>query len=218
MKKLFTLMAAALLMAANAQAQTDTPQFMFSDKDGNTFEDGATININSIEIITESDGFQFVQMPSGLYLKETQGAGGHCLVQYRADRIDNGALQICFPVNCISIEAPGAFQSTAHTPMAANEIRDLQTEWLPEDIGTYGEAIMTLNIKIVNAFGVAQGNGPTIHLHYTYDANSSGINTATAAPAETARYTIGGQQLAAPQRGINIVRMSDGTSRKVQVK
>ena len=35
---------------------------------------------------------------------------------------------------------------------------------------------------------------------------------------EIARYDLNGRKLSAPQRGINIIRMSDGTSRKVMVK
>lgn len=35
---------------------------------------------------------------------------------------------------------------------------------------------------------------------------------------EVARYSLNGCKLAAPQKGINIIRMSDGTTRKVLVK
>lgn len=46
---------------------------------------------------------------------------------------------------------------------------------------------------------------------------SAGIcqRNATAAATATAYYTIDGKRLTAPQRGINLVRMSDGTTRKV---
>lgn len=50
---------------------------------------------------------------------------------------------------------------------------------------------------------------------------TAGINTVdngTAKDAkEVARYTVGGQQISAPVKGINIVKMSDGTTRKVFV-
>lgn len=47
----------------------------------------------------------------------------------------------------------------------------------------------------------------------------TGIRAVGAAGAvEVARYTSDSQRLAAPQRGINIVRMSDGTVKKVIVK
>ena len=50
-----------------------------------------------------------------------------------------------------------------------------------------------------------------------YDPTAiSGIHTATA--TEAARYTLDGRQVSAPQRGLNIIRLSDGTVRKVIVK
>jgi len=44
----------------------------------------------------------------------------------------------------------------------------------------------------------------------------SGVHNATA--TEAARYTLDGRQVSAPQRGLNIIRLSDGTVRKVIVK
>lgn len=49
---------------------------------------------------------------------------------------------------------------------------------------------------------------------------TSGINTVNGSNGdlkEVARYTVGGQRIAAPQKGINIIKMSDGTTRKVFV-
>ena len=43
-------------------------------------------------------------------------------------------------------------------------------------------------------------------------------SVSNAADSEAARYTLDGRQISAPQHGINIVRMSDGTVRKVLVK
>ena len=37
-------------------------------------------------------------------------------------------------------------------------------------------------------------------------------------PAEIIRYSLDGRRLAAPQKGVNIIRMSDGSTRKVIVK
>ena len=48
------------------------------------------------------------------------------------------------------------------------------------------------------------------------ESETSGIESETAAGAtETARYGIDGRKLAKPARGINIIRMSDGTAKKV---
>ena len=50
---------------------------------------------------------------------------------------------------------------------------------------------------------------------YTPTAIQSVGNTNT---AEAARYTLDGRQISAPQHGINIVKMNDGSVRKVMVK
>ena len=50
-----------------------------------------------------------------------------------------------------------------------------------------------------------------------YDPSGiSGVHNATA--TEAARYTLDGRQVSAPQRGLNIIRLSDGTVHKVIVK
>ena len=43
--------------------------------------------------------------------------------------------------------------------------------------------------------------------------NNDGSNA-----TETQRYTIGGENISKPHRGINVVKMSDGTAKKVLVK
>jgi len=56
---------------------------------------------------------------------------------------------------------------------------------------------------------------------FTSGANPTGIEAVVSSSnevAEAARYDLRGRKLAAPQRGINIIRMSDGTTRKVMVK
>lgn len=62
-------------------------------------------------------------------------------------------------------------------------------------------------------------SGPS-ELQLIHEATSTAINdaTANAAAVEVARYAVDGTQIAAPQKGVNIVRMSDGTTRKVVVK
>lgn len=51
------------------------------------------------------------------------------------------------------------------------------------------------------------------------EGSSTGIaNTKTSVATEAARYTLDGRQISAPQHGLNIIKMSDGTVRKVMVK
>lgn len=65
-----------------------------------------------------------------------------------------------------------------------------------------------------------------LHLVAGYDDNPivitprkpTGIHTATRLHGERARYNLQGKRLSEPQRGINIIRMEDGSVRKVMVK
>ena len=52
--------------------------------------------------------------------------------------------------------------------------------------------------------------------HVTDASSVAGVHNSNA--IEAVRYTLDGRQISAPQHGINIVRMSDGTVRKVMVK
>lgn len=47
------------------------------------------------------------------------------------------------------------------------------------------------------------------------DTNSTGICTPTTSKKAVAYYTVDGRNTSRPQRGLNIVRMSDGTTKKV---
>lgn len=64
------------------------------------------------------------------------------------------------------------------------------------------------NLRIVNAAQVSMGTTSAIH----------GVGTGSASLTETARYSVNGTRLTAPQRGLNIVKMNDGSVRKQMVK
>lgn len=49
------------------------------------------------------------------------------------------------------------------------------------------------------------------------DTGISDVNAAEGGVTEVARFTVDGKRLDRPQPGVNIVRMSDGTVRKVVV-
>lgn len=58
-------------------------------------------------------------------------------------------------------------------------------------------------------------NGAKAHVEIVEDTAIKSMNSYA---GEVARYTLDGQQINAPQKGVNIVKMSDGTTRKVIVK
>lgn len=85
--------------------------------------------------------------------------------------------------------------------------------------GAWGEYATTItgNGAIKISFEALSGRFFLDDVLVTSDT-STGISTATAGDGHgrvTGYYTVGGMRLSAPQKGINIVRYADGTSRKV---
>lgn len=77
-----------------------------------------------------------------------------------------------------------------------------------------------LSHRSVNSLFFLKFAVETIINVYAYEkANTSrldaGVDASTSAPHAVAYYTIDGRQVDAMQKGLNIVKMSDGTSRKI---
>jgi hypothetical protein len=93
----------------------------------------------------------------------------------------------------------------------------IPTEYVAENLSiTAFVAPQVLNVNYADVQSMAVNNCEKVAL----DVTSSGINdvNTNSNVRETTRFTVGGQQLNAPNKGINIVKMSDGTIRKVVVK
>ena len=87
-------------------------------------------------------------------------------------------------------------------------------------------------INLVGGQGTVYDSGHTDHTYarfddgtdapgyFTYKASSGikGITMDSTIEGNVPVYDIGGRRLAAPQKGINIVRMSDGTTKKIVIK
>ncbi len=193
--------------------------YVFSDKDGNVYDDGATIVCSEVE----DDGFGGIMIPSGLYVKNADAPDG-CQVSIQANitRIDNGALQLCFPVNCESYTTTGQQGETSKTPVGVGDVKNLMTEWLPTQ---YGECVVTYTAKMYQTL-FAKGER-TITVNYKY-ASPTGIEQMEAVGTQPAAcYDLQGRRtdalqrdgkMSTPKRGLNIIVMSDGSVRKVVLK
>ena len=82
------------------------------------------------------------------------------------------------------------------------------------------KSVMKKNLVTANVLVVSNATGEILNAGKAHVempdaiasvANSENVHTA-------ARYNAAGQAISQPQRGLNIVRMSDGTVRKVLVK
>ena len=95
MKKLFTFLSLCLLsIAASAQ------EYVFTDAQGNTYDDGAVINRTEVEVINDDFGESII-LPGNLFIKNVGAEeGSQVAIETQITKIDNGSLQICFPTNC----------------------------------------------------------------------------------------------------------------------
>lgn len=61
------------------------------------------------------------------------------------------------------------------------------------------------------------GYGPTITVHFVYDATSTGIKNIEAADNQTvvARYNLAGQRVSNSNKGVSIVKFANGKTVKV---
>ncbi len=206
MKNLFTLFFLWMISSV-AFAQE---YYVFSDKDGKVFEDGATIECTE----TEELGPGMVMIPSGLYVKNVEAPSDYEVsVQANISRIDNGELQLCFPQSCSYYNTTGKQSETGRAKVAQGNVQNLMTEWVPAD---YGECSVTYTLKMYQSF-FSKGER-TITINYKY-LDSAGINHPEADNSVSEScFDLQGRRADATGHGLLLIRMSDGTARKVLKK
>lgn len=234
MKKIFTL-CFALFSAVAMFAQETKGMFEFATADGTVVPSGTVITKSDVEDHTDpEEGVDNMQIPTGLWIKpiKTELNGEKLCVKLRVDveKIDNGSIAFCLLGNCSSAIKKGTYESNGGF---VDKLDDLQTEWM---IGTdeetykamYGEAKAKLTLVACrkvsqgkDQFGVEHfkyedvGDCSTVTVHFVYNEKSTGINGISNADATVvARYAADGTRLSAPQKGLNIVKLSNGKTVK----
>lgn len=186
MKKLIliiTLLTGSLV----AFAQTIDNTFSFIDADGNVVNDGKTVNLTTVEEDEDPEtGEISVLMPSGMSVLNNNSTPAAMRINMTIERMDGGIYQICFPINCLSYNELGFYQTPA-TSIEGGGQRNLNTEWLPDENGICN---VKLQIEVMMEMGtfpnfryVHLADGPTITLHYNYgipetvegDINNDGL-------------------------------------------
>lgn len=175
-----------------------------------------------------------MQIPTGLWIKpiKTELNGEKLCVKLRVDveKIDNGFIAFCLLGNCGSAMREGTYESNGGF---VDNLGDLQTEWMigndeETDKAKYGEAKAKLTLVACRKvslgkddFGIEKfdyenvGDCSTITVHFIYNEKSTGINGISNADATVvARYAADGTRLSAPQKGLNIVKLSNGKTVK----
>ena len=228
MKKFFTL-CIALFSAVAMFAQDAKGIFEFTDKDGNVVPSGSVLTRTE----TEEGPSGYPQISTGLYVKQTKtevdGAKVGVKLRLNVTELPHGDIQYCFPKNCFITSSMGEV-TTNGAVLEANNC-SLQTEWImgidDDDNSMEGKAVAKLTL--IACKQVAAGNDPitgqpmydyeeigestSVTVNFVYGA--TGINGISNADATVvSRYAADGTRLSAPQKGLNIVKLSNGKTVK----
>lgn len=207
MKRIFTL-CFALLAGLAVFAQGNTVEFV--DAGGNVIPAGSTVVRDNIEF-SSITGIGTIH--SGVYVKNMTTSSTSCAVSCSIENMPSGQFQICGFGNCVPVPLNDRIAEYPISdvidcdavPLAAGETMDTQSEWMRVRTGNYG----SFNVKYS-----IQG-GSEITVNYVY-SDPTGINDVQTSTDKTVvgYYTLGGQQLDCQQKGINIIKYSDGTTEK----
>ena len=136
--------------------------YIFVDKEGNTIMSGSTIICNE----AVNGEFGDIIVPSGLSVKNVSAPSNYQVaVVAKISRIDNGAVQLCFPTSCYSYSTVGTHGGINKTSLAQGTSKDIQTEWLPT---AFGECVVEYTAKTYQ--GAFPKADYTVTVHYIYDS------------------------------------------------
>ena len=216
-------------------AQETKGMFEFATADGTIVPSGSVITKSDVEDHTDpEEGVDNMQIPTGLWIKpvKTELNGEKLCVKLRVDveKIDHGSINFCLLGNCKPVMREGTYESNGGF---VDQLDDIQTEWMigndeETDKAMYGEAKAKLTLVVCrkvsqgkDQFGIEQfkyedvGESSTVTVHFVYNEKSTGINGISNANATVvARYAADGTCLSAPQKGLNIVKLSNGKTVK----
>ena len=231
MKKHLLSMALGLMMSAGAFAQVE-----FVDAQGNVIPDGSTVIRSEVE--KPVPVLEMYQINSGISVKNTSSSAVSLKSQLNSTDLPFGQLALCFPGACwvnigdfkgaypthkptqANLSADGPWTSAEGT-IAAGKTESLQSEWKLNSLGltTYDPAKKG-SFTATYSLLVGGKAVTTIKVLYTTDPESTGIVGVKDDAKKTvvATFNAAGQKVAAGTKGLNIVKYSDGSSKKVVVK
>lgn len=227
MKKLFTLCIALLFSCVAMNAQN----FIFVDENDNVIENGATLTMNETSLKIDFDWLpdgtfgpveKLIVPLKNVLIKNVSNSTLECSVTFTIDELPDGtSFNACCSGNCApilegvpmvktGIAAPGKYIYIC----GEDELGKVQeTEWFPSEAA----GSCTLKLSIQGEKSMLPDSEITINFIYDGATGIDGIQN-NADNKVVARYSINGQLLDAPQKGINILKYADGRIEKVIVK
>lgn len=225
MKRVF-ISAIAALLCIGASAQSDLTTFQVVDKDGNVVADGATLEFSEIENMGS-----YIQIPTGLSVKNTTGTDQGVGIDINLSKLDNGGFSCCFPDKCINVNQTGEYiDYNDPGVLEADETRPILTEWIPEK-EKYGKCTATLQFKVYSVvekevFGIpvyepgefkAYAQKITVNFEYKDPAGINDLSSDNNAKV-VSRYNANGTRVSSDFNGLAIEKLSNGKTIKRIIK
>ena len=239
MKKLYTIMAAMLLCAANLSAQENGyVQFVEKNAAGEyvTLADGATVTRTTLVEDEMGMGDDFIS--SGLFVKNVSGDALQTYIDINIETMPFGTHSICYKGTCLTQNATGEYTYPASvlsskgnvinvTGLAKDEVKSLEAEWICG--AKEGKTIIKYTVHACQKDGtetvIIAGRpnskpiykvveSKTVTVNYLYDPTGAGIDGVKADKAVRTEYLdITGKRIQEPANGLYIKKstMSDGT-------
>ena len=157
MKRILTLLFAFTFLVLPLLAQEIDQNFAFVDENEAIIENGSTIIRSTVE---NDEGTEIIK--SGVSVKNISGTTDDFLrIIYTISQLDNGHLQICFPMTCNDQNQLGTFETGSGRLMG--EVQDMMSEWFPTADGT---CVVSYQIEVMTrttSFSyIHKAYGPTI--------------------------------------------------------
>ena len=207
----FLMMVCLLMPAMGQQNGKVLTSLQFVRANGEIVPDGSVIVVDT----PEQTPFGDIILNSGLFVRNNESHAVTAAIEANVSSIGAGVFQCCFPSSCQPYSSPGTYLTPVGSIAAATQFHNLQTEWSLQDLNYAGETTVRLRLVIYNNGGSAlQGYGPTVSICFVSPA-LTGIKSPTTSATLIGIYNLHGQRLAVPQKGLNIFRYSDGSTRKV---
>ena len=129
-----------------------------------------------------------------------------------------GLTSISIPNSVITIRH-NAFNFTPNNYLEINSYIEQPTADTGDSFSTdiYMNAQLYIPIGTKEKYKSTEGWKEFVFIEEGMPSGISGVSTSATA-AEKERYNLDGKRLSEPQRGINIIRKSDGTTKKVVIK
>lgn len=224
MKKIFTLCICLVMGGMASFAQEDDEidhSYEFVTQAGDVIPHGSVLTLD--QVVAEEDpetGEVSYMISTDFVVKSIEGFPTDLVrISNNITRIDNGGYTTCALGSCLPERTTVSQFYSAHASIAPGATSgDLQTEWIAYD---YGTCTVEMQIEIGSKVGFGnfqfEAYGPKITVNFV-NPDPAKITKTIKDAAVVGRYALDGRELSVPQRGVNILRMSDGTTRKVMVK